>query len=36
MSTIEEIENAIRKLPAEDLVSLRAWFAEFDADAWDR
>lgn len=36
MSTIQDIENAIRKLPAEDLASLRAWFAEFDADVWDR
>lgn len=36
MSTVEEIENAIRKLPDEDLAALRAWFAEFDAAAWDR
>ncbi len=36
MSTIQEIEDAIRKLHAEDLATLRAWFAEFDADCWDR
>lgn len=36
MSTIEEIEEAIRKLPEEELVTLSAWFAEFDAAAWDR
>jgi len=36
MSLVQEIENAIRKLPAEDLAALRAWFAVFDADAWDR
>ncbi|MFI5456484.1 MAG: hypothetical protein ACHRXM_13625 [Isosphaerales bacterium] len=36
MSIVQEIENVIRKLPAEDLAALRAWFAEFDADAWDR
>jgi hypothetical protein len=36
MSTVQEIEDAIRKLPAEDLAELRAWFAEFDAAAWDR
>jgi hypothetical protein len=36
MSTVHEIEDAIRKLPDEDLVALRAWFAEFDAEAWDR
>jgi hypothetical protein len=36
MSTIQEIEDAIRKLPDEELATLRAWFAEFDAAAWDR
>jgi hypothetical protein len=36
MSTIREIEDAIRKLPEKDLVKLRAWFAEFDAAQWDR
>ncbi|GAC1448642.1 MAG: hypothetical protein NVSMB9_32000 [Isosphaeraceae bacterium] len=36
MSTVDEIEDAIRNLPDHDLVALRAWFAEFDAAAWDR
>jgi hypothetical protein len=36
MSTIQEIEDAIRHLPEDDLAALRAWFAEFDAAAWDR
>ena len=36
MSAIAEIEDAIRKLPDEELAVLRAWFAEFDAAAWDR
>jgi hypothetical protein len=36
MSTVREIEDAIRKLPDVDLVALRAWFAEFDAATWDR
>jgi hypothetical protein len=36
MSTINEIQDAIRKLPDQDLVAFRAWFAEFDAAAWDR
>jgi len=36
MSTVEEIENAIVKLPPEGFAALRAWFAEFDAAAWDR
>ena len=36
MSTIREIEDAIRKLPDDELTVFRAWFAEFDAAAWDR
>jgi len=36
MSSVHEIEDAIRKLPDDELVALRAWFAEFDAEAWDR
>src|SRR5205823_10797001 len=36
MSTIQEIEDAIQKLPAADLAALRAWFAESDAEVWDR
>jgi hypothetical protein len=36
MSTIREIEDAIRQLRDDELAALRAWFAEFDAAAWDR
>jgi len=36
MRTIEEIENAIRCLSAEDLSAFRSWFVEFDGDQWDR
>jgi hypothetical protein len=36
MSTIQEIENAVRHLSADELAKFRAWFAEFDADLWDR
>lgn len=36
MSNVQEIEAAIRELPDGDLVALRAWFAEFDAETWDR
>ena len=36
MSSIQDIEHAIRQLPPEDLAAFRAWFAEFDAAAWDR
>ena len=36
MSTIQEIEVAVSKLSREELSSFRDWFADFDADAWDR
>ena len=36
MTTLNEIETAIRQLPVEDLAALREWFAEYDAAAWDR
>jgi hypothetical protein len=36
MTTIEEIEQALRRLSPEDLAAFRAWFAQFDAEAWDR
>ena len=36
MSTITEIEAAISSLSDDDLVKLRAWFAQHDADRWDR
>ena len=36
MSTVQEIERAVKALPGDDLVRFRAWFAEFDSDVWDR
>ena len=36
MTRVEEIKRTIRDLPPDDLASLRAWFAEFEAEAWDR
>ena len=36
MSTIEEIENAVRRLSAAELDAFRSWFAEFDDVAWNR
>lgn len=35
MGTVGEIEEAIRRLSAAELGAFRAWFAEFDAAAWD-
>lgn len=36
MSTVQEIEMAIRRVPPEELAALRTWFAEVDAASWDR
>lgn len=35
MGNIQEIEEAVLKLSPEELADFRAWFAEFDAAAWD-
>lgn len=36
MSTIHEIESAVRQLPPQDLAAFRDWFSQFDAIAWDK
>ena len=36
MSTIAEIEDAVRRLSPEDLAAFREWFVQLDAGAWDR
>ena len=36
MSTVKQIENAIRRLPPKQLAVFREWFAAFDAEQWDR
>ena len=36
MSTVEEIEAAIQQLSPDEMAAFRAWYAEFDAAAWDR
>ena len=36
MMSIQEIEAAVKSLSADELSVFRAWFAQFDADAWDR
>jgi hypothetical protein len=35
-SRVENIEGQIKELSPEELAALRDWFAELDADAWDR
>jgi hypothetical protein len=36
MSGVNEIEEAVLRLSVAELAAFRAWFAEFDAEAWDR
>ncbi len=36
MSTVQEIETAVRSLSRQELSAFRAWFSEFDAAAWDK
>lgn len=36
MSSVKDIEAAVSKLSPTDLSSFRTWFADFDAEAWDR
>lgn len=36
MGNVEEIERAVSELGPEDLRRFREWFAEFDAELWDR
>ena len=35
MSELEKLEEHVRSLSLEGLKQFRAWFAEFDARAWD-
>ena len=36
MSTVEDIERAVRQLEPKDLATFRDWFGQFDAKVWDR
>jgi hypothetical protein len=36
MTTVQEIEQAIRALGPEEFAALRDWFAALDAEIWDR
>jgi hypothetical protein len=35
MTTVEDIEKAVEKLPADQFARFRAWFEEFDAARFD-
>jgi len=36
MGKIEDLERQIKQLSAEELAEVRRWYAEFDAQSWDR
>jgi hypothetical protein len=36
MNTLQDIEHAVKQLSSEELAAFRTWFAEFDAEVWDR
>jgi hypothetical protein len=36
MTKVEEIEDAVSRLPVEDLAKFRLWFETFDAIQFDR
>jgi hypothetical protein len=36
MGSVKEIEEAVLRLSAAELDAFRVWFAELDAEAWDR
>lgn len=36
MTTIERLEQEITRLSPSELTQFRAWYARFDANAWDQ
>lgn len=36
LSTVEEIQTAVKRLPRADVTRLAAWLAECDAALWDQ
>lgn len=36
MTALEKLEQEVAELSPEELAQFRAWFAAFDAAAWDR
>jgi hypothetical protein len=36
MGKVESIEHLIQELSATELTRLREWFAQYDAEIWDR
>ena len=36
MTTVKEIESALKELPEERLLEFREWYEAFDAERWDQ
>ena len=36
MSRVKQIEGQMKELSPAELTAFRSWFAEFDAEIWDR
>lgn len=36
MSRVEHLEGQVKQLTAEESQAFREWFAQFDAEVWDR
>ena len=36
MQSVQEIEKAVTKLSASELLNFREWFAKYDYEIWDR
>jgi hypothetical protein len=36
MSTLQEVEYAVKNLSGNELNSFRDWFQEYDAEIWDK
>ena len=36
MTKVEAVEQQIQELTSEELEAFRTWFAEYDAELWDR
>lgn len=35
MTNVQRVEDQVRRLTPAELARFRAWFASYDADAWD-
>ncbi len=36
MNDLKDVQQAVKQLSSDELAAFRAWFAEFDAEIWDR